>query len=77
MQFPQSIFNHCGGSHPTNKLFKQPKKGKGNKKTQLNTRNNTNKRNEHNAQKPNTCFRCGSEIHFIVNGEISPEYQKS
>ena len=30
-------------------------------------RNPNNKHNEHNGWKPNTCFRCRSEDHFIAN----------
>ena len=63
----QSQCSHCGGLHPTDKLFKQHREGKGYKKLPLNPCNSNNKRNECNRQKPNTCFRGGSEDPFIAN----------
>ena len=49
-----------------NSLSNREKKSK--KKTPFNTRNYNNKRNERNGRKPNMCFICGSEDHFIANG---------
>ena len=40
---------------------------KGYKKSPFNTQNSNNKHNERNGWNPNTCFRCGSEDHFISN----------
>ena len=62
----QSKCSHCVGSHPTDKLFKQQQNQKGYKKPPFNPLNSNNKYNEHNGPKPNTCFRCGLEDHFIV-----------
>ena len=33
----------------------------------FNPQNSYKKYNEHNSQKPNMCFRCGLEDHFIAN----------
>ena len=52
--FSQSRCSHCGGSH----RYKKP---------QFNPRNSNNNHNERNGRKPNTCFRCVSEDHFILN----------
>ena len=59
--------DHCGGSHPTEKLFNQQRKEKGYKKPPFNPYNSNNKCNECNSQKPNACFKCGPEDHFIAN----------
>ena len=56
--FSQSRYSHCGGSHPTEKLFLKNQKYKGYKKPPFNLRNSNNKCDEYNCQKPNTCFRC-------------------
>ena len=40
---------------------------KGYNKPPFNPRNYNNKRDERNSRKPNTCFRCGLEDHFIAN----------
>ena len=52
---------------PNWKLFKQQRKDKGNNKSPFNSRNSNNKRTGCNVQKPNMCFRWGSEDHFITN----------
>ena len=59
--------SHCGGLYPTDKHFKQQRNEKGYKKTPFNPQNFNNNSNECNDRKPNTCFRCGSEDHFIAN----------
>ena len=64
--FSQSRYIQCGGSHPNKKLFKQQWKVKAITKPPFNPRNSNNKRNECNGRKPNMCFRCGSEYHFIA-----------
>ena len=63
----QSRCSHCGGSHVTVKYFKQNRKDKGHKKSPFYWRNSNNKSNKYNCRKPNTCFRCGPEDHFIAN----------
>ena len=65
--FDQSSYSHCGGSHPTDKFFKQQQKYKGYKKPPFNIRYSNNGHNERNGRKPNTCFRCGSEDGYITN----------
>ena len=65
VNFSQSRCSHCGGSHSTEKCFKQQQKEKSYKKLPFNPRNSNNNVNEHNSQKPNTCLICGSEDHFI------------
>ena len=54
----QSRCSHCGGSHPTDKLFKQQQYEKFYKKPPFNTLNSNNNHTERNSRKPNTCFRC-------------------
>ena len=56
-------------SHPTLKCFKQQIKVKYNKKfsSYFNSRNPKNKCNERNNQKPNVCFRCVSEDHWVAD----------
>ena len=49
------------------KCFKQHQKGNLYKKPPFNTHRYNNKCNKRNSKKPNTCFRCGSEYHFIPN----------
>ena len=39
----QSRCSHCGGSQPTEELFKQQRKDKGHNKLPLNSRNSNNK----------------------------------
>ena len=65
--FFQSRCIHCGGSQPTRKFFKKQRKDKSHKKSPSNPRNYNIKSTEHNGRKPNTCFRCRSEDHFITN----------
>ena len=48
--FSQSRCSHCGGSHPTEKCFKQQKNLKEYKKPPFTIRNSNNKCNEHNGQ---------------------------
>ena len=65
--FAQSRDIHCGGSHPTEKFFKQHRKDKGHNKSSFNSRNSNNKRTESKSQKPNMCFRCVLEDNCIAN----------
>ena len=65
--FSQSRCSHCGGSHPTEKCSKKQIKDKVKNKSIFNSRKFNNKRTERDCWEPNTCFRCGSEDHFIAN----------
>ena len=60
---------HCEESHPTENYFKQQRKIKGTNKfsSYFNSHNPNNKRTESNNINPNTCFRCGSEDHWITD----------
>ena len=60
---------NCGGSNPHEKCFKQQRTGNRNKKfsSYLNSREPKNKRIKRNNQRPHTCFRCGTEDHYIAN----------
>ena len=65
--FSRSRRSYCGGSHPTETFFYKQRKEKIYNKPPFNPRNSNNKRNEFNGRKPNTCFRCVSQDHFIAN----------
>ena len=64
--FSQSKCSHCECSNPTEKIFKKQRNYKVHKISPFNSQNSNNKRNERNSQKPNTCFICGLEDHFIA-----------
>ena len=65
--FAQLRCSNCGVSYPTETLFKKKRKDKVHKKSPFNPSNSNNKCNERNGRKPNTCFICGLEDHFIEN----------
>ena len=65
--FDQLMCSHCEGSHPTEKCFRQQQNGKLYKKPLFNPRKYNNKRNKCNSWKPDTCFKCGLQDHFIAN----------
>ena len=48
-------------------MLQATEKYKGHKNLPFNSRNSNNNCTEHNGGKPNMCFRCGSEDHFISN----------
>ena len=59
--------SHCGGSQPNEKISKKQRKDKGKHISLFNSSNSDNKFTACNFWKPSTCFRCGSEDHFITN----------
>ena len=65
--FSQSRCSHCGGSHPTEKLFRKQRKDTGNDKSPFNSYNYNNNLTKLKIWKTNKCFRYGSENHFIAN----------
>ena len=63
----QSSFSHDGGPHPTYKYYEKQRKENGFKKLPFISYNSNKKRIERNGRKPNMCFICESEDHFIAN----------
>ena len=61
--------SHCVGSHPTENCFNQKRKGKDNEKSSspFNSHKPKSKCTKRNNQKPNVCFRCGLEDHWITD----------
>ena len=55
------------GDNAQLKIFRKQRKDKVHRKLPFNSHYSNNKSTKRNGRKPNTCFKCVLEDHFIVN----------